>query len=136
MKVKVMCRKFESREDIHYKTQIGTSCEKCNSKAFRLGIEPASSGLLAGRPLGVAFFATGPGLGLVIYIFTTFKMCSEHFHCTKLLHSAYLSQILWYKMYFFFQCSLMAIKCFICCCDQISIKYCEYISMHNKIIGM
>ena len=33
--VRVMCRKFECREDIHYKT-----------KAFRLGIEPASSGLL------------------------------------------------------------------------------------------
>ena len=46
MKVGVMCRKFECREDIHYKTQTGTSCEKCNSKAFRLGIEPASSGLL------------------------------------------------------------------------------------------
>ena len=29
-----------------YKTQTGTSCEKCNSKAFRLEIEPASSGLL------------------------------------------------------------------------------------------
>ena len=41
-----MCRKFECREDIHYKTQTGTSCEKCNSKAFQLGIEPASSGLL------------------------------------------------------------------------------------------
>ena len=41
-----MCRKFECRKDIHYKTQTGTSCEKCNSKAFRLGIEPASSGLL------------------------------------------------------------------------------------------
>ena len=37
-----MCRKFECRKDIHYKTQTGTSCEKCNSKAFRLGIEPAS----------------------------------------------------------------------------------------------
>ena len=46
MKVRVMCREFECREDIHYKTQTGTSCEKCNSKAFRLGIEPASSGLL------------------------------------------------------------------------------------------
>ena len=44
--VRVMCRKFECREDIHYKTQTGNSCEKCNSKAFRLGIEPASSGLL------------------------------------------------------------------------------------------
>ena len=32
MKVRVMCRKFECREDIHYKTQ--TSCEKCNSKDF------------------------------------------------------------------------------------------------------
>ena len=31
-----MCRKFECREDIHYKTQTGTSCEKCNSKALRL----------------------------------------------------------------------------------------------------
>ena len=41
-----MCRKFECRKDIHYKTQSGTSCEKCNSKVFRLGIEPASSGLL------------------------------------------------------------------------------------------
>ena len=41
-----MCWKFECRKDIHYKTQTGTSCEKCNSKAFRLGIEPASSGLL------------------------------------------------------------------------------------------
>ena len=40
-----MFRKFECREDIH-KTQTGTSCEKCNSKAFRLGIEPESSGLL------------------------------------------------------------------------------------------
>ena len=46
MKVRVMCRKFECREDIHYKTQTGTSCEKCNSKAFWLGIELASSGLL------------------------------------------------------------------------------------------
>ena len=35
-----MCRKFECREDIHYKTQTGTSCEKCDSKAFQLGIEP------------------------------------------------------------------------------------------------
>ena len=41
-----MCRKFECREDIHYKTETGTSCKKCNSKAFRLGIEPTSSGLL------------------------------------------------------------------------------------------
>ena len=46
LKVKVMCRKFECRKDIHYKTQTGTSCEKCNSKVFRQGIEPASSGLL------------------------------------------------------------------------------------------
>ena len=33
MKFKVMCWKFECRYDIHYKTQTGTSCEKCNSKA-------------------------------------------------------------------------------------------------------
>ena len=32
--IKVMCRKFECRQDIHYKTQTGTSCEKYNSKAF------------------------------------------------------------------------------------------------------
>ena len=44
----------------------GTSYEKCNSKAFRLGIKPASSGLLA-------FFATGPGLGLIMYILTTLE---------------------------------------------------------------
>ena len=31
---------------IHYKTQTGSSCEKCKSKAFQLGIEPVSSGLL------------------------------------------------------------------------------------------
>ena len=46
MNYRVMCRKLECREDIHYKTQTGTSCEKCNSKAFQLAIEPASSGLL------------------------------------------------------------------------------------------
>ena len=46
MKINVMCRKFECRKDIHYKTQTGTCCEKCNSEAFRLGIELASSGLL------------------------------------------------------------------------------------------
>ena len=86
MKFKVMCWKFERRYDIHYKTQTGTSCEKCNSKAFRLGIEPATSGLLdqcstnwateavadnfpAGRP----FFATGPGLGLIMYIISTLE---------------------------------------------------------------
>ena len=40
-----MCRKFECCEDIHYKTQ----------------------------GLGVAFFATGPGFGLIMYIFTTLK---------------------------------------------------------------
>ena len=31
-------------KDIHYKTQTWTSCEKC--KVFRVGIEPAFSGLL------------------------------------------------------------------------------------------
>ena len=41
-----MYRKFECRKDIRYKTITGISCEKCNSKAFRLGIEPAPSGLL------------------------------------------------------------------------------------------
>ena len=70
MKVRVLWRKFECRKDIHYKTQTRTSCEKCNSKAFRLGIEPASSGLL--------FFATGPGLGLIMYIFTTLEFPSQN----------------------------------------------------------
>ena len=46
MKVKVMCGKFECRKDLHYKTQTGTSCKKCNCKSFLPGIEPASSGLL------------------------------------------------------------------------------------------
>ena len=41
-----MCRKFECRKNIHYTTKTGTSCEKYNSQAFRLGNEPASSGLL------------------------------------------------------------------------------------------
>ena len=42
-----MCRKFECRKDIHYKTQTGTSFEKCNSKAFRLGeSNPRPLGLL------------------------------------------------------------------------------------------
>ena len=31
------------RDALYYKTQTGTSCEKCNSRAFWLGIEPASS---------------------------------------------------------------------------------------------
>ena len=42
----------------------------------RLGIEPASRGRgFDSQPegLGVAFFATGPGLGLIMYIFTTLE---------------------------------------------------------------
>ena len=31
MKVNVMCRKFECRKDIHYKTQTGTSSAKCRN---------------------------------------------------------------------------------------------------------
>ena len=86
-----MCGKFECRKDIHYKTQTGTSFEKCNSKAFRLGIEP---GLLdqcstteLQKPLPttwarvqyiyIAFFATGPGLGLIMYIFTTLEFSTH-----------------------------------------------------------
>ena len=48
-----MCRKFEGREDMHYKTQTGS-----------------------------AFFATGPGLGLIMYIFTTleFPTHNSDFH--------------------------------------------------------
>ena len=72
MKVSVMCRKFECRKDIHYKTQTGTSCENCNSEAFWLGIEPASSGLLD-QCSTIAFFATGPGLCLIVYTFTTLE---------------------------------------------------------------
>ena len=40
-----MYRKFECRKDIHYKTQPGPVSRNANSKAFRLGIKPASSGL-------------------------------------------------------------------------------------------
>ena len=50
-------------------------------RPFRLGIEPASSGLLdqcSTTGLGVAFFATGPGLGLIMYIFTTLKKHVTH----------------------------------------------------------
>ena len=38
MDVKVVSRKLECLKDIHYKTQTESSCEKCNFKAFRLGI--------------------------------------------------------------------------------------------------
>ena len=37
MKVKVMFRKFECREDIHYKTQTGTSCEKMQLQGLPAG---------------------------------------------------------------------------------------------------
>ena len=67
-----MCRKFECREDIHYKTQTGTSCEKCNSKAFR-GFDSQPEGL------GVVFFATGPDLGLIMYILTTLEFPTHYF---------------------------------------------------------
>ena len=50
-------RKFEC---IHYKTQTGTSCEKCNSKVCRLGIEPESPGLLAqcSIPIPLYYYTT------------------------------------------------------------------------------
>ena len=32
MKVNVMCRKFECRKDIHYKTQTGTSFENATPR--------------------------------------------------------------------------------------------------------
>ena len=35
-----------------------------------------------------------PAHDVTVITFATFKMCYEHFHSTKLLHSAYLSQIL------------------------------------------
>ena len=101
MNVGDMSRKFECREDKH-KTQTGTSCEKCNSKAFRLGIELASSGLpdqfsttelgSRCRQLGREFsiyinemvmpvkyngiliiIIFGPGLDLIMYILTTLE---------------------------------------------------------------
>ena len=52
MKVGVIFRKFEYREDIHYKTQP--------------------------EGLGVAFFATGPGLGLIMYMFTTLEFPKDN----------------------------------------------------------
>ena len=39
MKLVDMCRKFECREDIHYKTQTGTSCEKCKGLSRHFDIE-------------------------------------------------------------------------------------------------
>ena len=60
MKVMVMFRKFDCRQDIH-KTQTGTSCEKCNSK---LGLPP--------------------GLGLMMYTLTTFEF-PKHNHDFHLL---------------------------------------------------
>ena len=62
-----MCRKY-----IHYKTQTGTSCEKCNSKAFRLGIEPASSELLDQCSTNWATEAIADNLGVSsVYIYDT-----------------------------------------------------------------
>ena len=43
-----------------------------------------------------------PAHDVTVIVFVTFKMCYEHFHRTKLLHSGYLSQILWYKRYLYF----------------------------------
>ena len=79
MKVNVIQRKFECRNDIHYKTQTGTSCEKCNSEAIRLGIDLRFAFSLG---LGVAFFPTGPGFVLIMYIITTleFPMYNIVFH--------------------------------------------------------
>ena len=62
MKANVMCKKFECPKDIHYKTQTGTSKGKMQ---LRSRFDTQSEGL------GVAFFATGPCLGLTMYIFMT-----------------------------------------------------------------
>ena len=40
-------------------------------------------------------------------IFAMFKMCYEHFHSTRLLHSAYLSKILSYKRYLLFVANVL-----------------------------
>ena len=37
MIINAMCRKFECRKDIHYKTQTGTSCEKCKLRGLPAG---------------------------------------------------------------------------------------------------
>ena len=51
----------------------------------------------------------------VTVIFATFKMFYEQFHGAKLLHSAYLSEILLYERYLIFccQCPLKAAVSFI-----------------------
>ena len=58
MKVRIMCRKFECRKHIHYKTQTGFDSQP--------------------EGLGVAFFATGPGLGLIMYMFTTLEFPTHY----------------------------------------------------------
>ena len=75
MKVRVMCMNFECREGIHYKTPTGSSCEKCN---WITGLVIQRTWVREGH--GVAFSATGHGLGLIMYICTTlknYKICLE-----------------------------------------------------------
>ena len=79
MKVKVTTVYVGSVVKIYIiRPKPGPVAKNVTCKAFQLGIEPVSSGLLKRHRfdfqlegLGVAFFATGPGLGLIMYIFTT-----------------------------------------------------------------
>ena len=54
----------------------GTSCA---------GLKPSNLGWKKG------------GDDVTVIMSAMFKMCYEHFHSTKILHSAYLSQLFWYK---------------------------------------
>ena len=83
-----MCKKFECREDIHYKTQLtGDQLRKMQLQSLPpLGIEPASSGLLDQisttelqkliRPVLLLF--TGSTISLM-YILNSRPSCRQRF---------------------------------------------------------
>ena len=48
-----------------------------------------------------------PAHDITVIIFATFKMFYEQFHGAKLLHFAYLSEILWYERYLFFVANVL-----------------------------
>ena len=70
MKVKVMCWKVECQED------AGSIPSRKESRVSRgRGFDSQPEGL------GVAFFATGPGLGPIMYILSTLDLPTHNLNC-------------------------------------------------------
>ena len=66
-KVKVMCRKFECREDIQYIIRPKPGPVAKNAT-------PRFATPFFATPNAAPFFATSPGLGLIMYILMTLKL--------------------------------------------------------------